>query len=120
MPRWLVEIGTPNGLRSHAFLGSSPSWGTINFGSVAQLVERHLHTVRVYRFESYHYHQFFKCPRSVLWGVSANWEHAGLASRSKGFDSPTFHQVCLVRLMAGPRLYTAQTAVRFCHEVPNI
>ena len=28
MPRWLVEIGTPNGLRSRAFLGSSPSWGT--------------------------------------------------------------------------------------------
>ena len=24
----------------------------------------------------------------------------------------------LVRLMAGPRLYTAQMAVRFCHEVP--
>ena len=22
--------------------------------------------------------------------------------------------------MAGPRLYTAQTAVRFCHEVPNM
>jgi hypothetical protein len=28
MPRWLVEIGTPNGLRSHAFASSSLAWGT--------------------------------------------------------------------------------------------
>ncbi|AXF52928.1 MAG: hypothetical protein [Caudoviricetes sp.] len=28
LPRWLVEIGTPNGLRNRAFLGSSPSLGT--------------------------------------------------------------------------------------------
>ena len=29
LPRWLVETGTPNGLRSHAFPGSNPGWGTI-------------------------------------------------------------------------------------------
>jgi hypothetical protein len=28
-----------------------------------------------------------------LWGIGANWEHAGLASQSKGFDSPIFHQI---------------------------
>ena len=31
MPWWLVEIGTPNGFRSHAFPGSSPGWGTKSF-----------------------------------------------------------------------------------------
>ena len=39
MPRWLVEIGTPNGLRSRAFLGSSPSWGTSSNASMVKLAD---------------------------------------------------------------------------------
>ena len=31
-----------------------------------------------------------------------------------------FRIVCLVRLMVGPCFYTAETAVRSCHEVPVI
>lgn len=29
MPRWLVETGTPNGLRSRAFASSNLAWGTM-------------------------------------------------------------------------------------------
>ena len=31
--------------------------------------------------------------KEFLWGIGANWEHAGLATQSQGFDSPIFHQV---------------------------
>ena len=37
------------------------------------------------------------------WGIGANWEHVGLASRSQGFESPIFHQNLLTETHNGVR-----------------
>jgi hypothetical protein len=46
------------------------------------------------------------------WGIGANWEHVGLASRSQGFESPIFHQKlsgCIVSLVDG-RAWNSEAA----------
>ena len=38
-PRWLMEMGTPNGFRNRAFASSSLAWGTIHGELVEWLIQ---------------------------------------------------------------------------------
>ena len=61
--------------------------------------------------------EIWKCGRARF--NAPDLKSDGCSNMFREFESHHFHQSCLVSLMVELRFYTADTAVRFCHEVPN-
>ena len=56
--------------------------------------------------------------KEVLLGAVVGYGVSLQDSCLEGFDSLGFHQLCLVRLMVGPRCYIPKIVVRFLYEIP--